>query len=622
MGLPGLYGHVKKHPDMFHERHLRDTKLVIDGLGLLRHLYEGLESKFGGEYPQYHQNCTLFFDNLQRCGITAYIVFDGAWDLDDKKFKTLLKRHKEKLHVAQAVSKERRYHGQRMLIPAFALRILQDMARDRSDVFAVTADFEADDEIVGLANHFKCPVLALDNDFFVYPLQGGYIPFPNLEWKNPEMLILDQESAKRPRKEYLSCSVFDSQDELCKTLGIKKDQLALLATIRGNDYMERDSLKAFHESVKVPYGGKGYDVLGKWIAKHHDKNADDILGEVLDIMKLSGEKRQEVENQAKLSIKMYSSTPESRLVEFFHGKTDVSPTSLEKASTSAATTTPLESASASGQSQKESTDTYEKLGLPSQMVQHIRAGKLHSMWVNVFVRREFIGLKQVENFHRTSANDISKDIRAILYGVILGKETKSVKEYDRESRSSRVMEKSVDIPQELENYGTLPVLDAIDEMSKEERKKLLLASLHQTESVSQEDLQLPMAVTRYWYQKLKSRQFINSIVRGLVVGFLMYPDESMVKVFNKYLKDLPNAIIDVLHPFAEWQSCLLYANDLNVLLNEPLPKFDMAKMFSGRQTQQLVELVNDKGGTFNKILDEFPSFKEKYLELWNYVKCK
>ena len=254
------------------------------------------------------------------------------------------------------------------------------------------------------------------------------------------------------------------------------------------------------------------------------------------------------------------------------------------------------------------------------------------MWVNVLTRREFISLKQLEYFSYHSANDTSKNIRAVLYGIIVGKEFESVKEYDRESTSCNVMEKVVKIPRELQNYGNLPSVDDIRQMSKEDAKKLLLASLGQTETVSHESLQLPMAVTRYWFHEVQS-EFLTCIAHGLLAGIILYTEEkNMMEVFCKearIMRELPHSIydvrngLDIRHELARWQSCLIYANDLNVLLNEPLPKFDISKLFSGRITHRLAELVKEKkGSTFNRILEDHPSFNDKFQELWRYVKAK
>ena len=653
MGLAGLYGFVSKHPDLFTEHRLRDTKLVIDGLGLLRFLYDKLDSRFGGEYPEYRKRCTKFFDNLRQCDITPYVVFDGAWDLDDRKYKTYLSRHQQKLKTAQAVSEERGWQKRATLIPVFALHILQDVAAEKDGVFTVTADFEADDEIVALANHFDCPVLALDNDFYIYPLSKGYIPFFKLIWQNVETSIKEVQSAKRQRSEYLVSSIFASQDKLCKKLGITKEKLFLLATIRGNDYLTMDTLKPFHEHIKLPYGGKAIGILGNWMEARQDKTVVEILGEVLDMLNYKEDKRKQVEKLAKESLQVYSGASGGYLIDVFKQKVDETQamstgntfaSAEEEASTSAqtihkivqssmsaqtyrgkdyastetsASTIPDDLSTTKSDSPKETTTCYEQLGLPVKMIQHLRKGTLHSMWVNVFAKGEFVSLKQVENFHDCSANDISKDIRAAVYGILLGGgKFQAVKEYDRETQSNRVAEKHVEVPQEIPQYGRLPSLHALDELSQEERKKLILATL-QTVSIPDVDdqLQLPVAVTKYWFNKLKCNDYI---ARGLVIGFLLYSDDDKFEAFSQQVKDIERPITRMRHAFAQWQSCLIYANDLNVLLNYPLPRFDIAKLFSGRKCQQLAELAS-KVDVFNKTVDSLPSLKDKYTKLWNFV---
>ena len=664
MGLAGLYGFVSKHPDLFTEYRLRDTKLVIDGLGLLRYLYAKLDSHFGGEYPEYRSRCISFFDNLRQCDITAYVVFDGAWDLDDRKYKTYLSRHQQKLKTARQVSEQHGWQKKATFIPVFALHILQDVAAKEDGVFTVTTDFEADNEIAALANHFDCPVLALDNDFYIYPLSKGYIPFAKLNWQNVETMIEKEERAKRQKSQFLLCSIFASQDELCKKLGITKDKLFLLATIRGNDYLTMDTLKPFHEHMKLPYGGKALGILGNWMEARQDKTVDEILSEVLSVLNLPEDKQKQVDELAKESMQVYSGASGGYLIDAFAEQkvdeaqttatektsTSAHPSAEEYASTSAQTTAhkiaqssmlaqkdhgkdnapnktlasmvPDDLSTTKSAFLKEAT-CYEQLGLPVEMIQNLRKGTLHSMWVNVFAKGEFISLKQVENFQDCSANDISKDIRAAVYGILLGGgKFKTVKEYDRETESYKVAEKDVEVPQAITQYGKLPSLDALNELSQEERQKLILATLNQTETIPDLDdqLKLPVAVTRYWFNKLECEDYM---ARGLVIGFLLHSDDDKLEVFNKQLPDLDRVWVDkrVRHAYAQWQSCLIYANDLNVLLNYPLPRFDITKLFSGKKCQQLAELASEESA-FNKIVDSLPALKDKYTKLWNFVSGK
>ncbi len=59
--------------------------------------------------------------------------------------------------------------------PLFLIHVFLDALREMRLKFYV-ADGEADRDIMSLANHFKCPVLSMDSDFYVFNLEGGFIP--------------------------------------------------------------------------------------------------------------------------------------------------------------------------------------------------------------------------------------------------------------------------------------------------------------------------------------------------------------------------------------------------------------------------------------------------------------
>ena len=47
------------------------------------------------------------------------------------------------------------------------------------------ADGDADIDIASLAIHRGCPVLSNDSDFYIFPLQYGYIPYSKFYWSDP-----------------------------------------------------------------------------------------------------------------------------------------------------------------------------------------------------------------------------------------------------------------------------------------------------------------------------------------------------------------------------------------------------------------------------------------------------
>ena len=308
------------------------------------------------------------------------------------------------------------------------------------------------------------------------------------------------------------------------------------------------------------------------------------------------------------SINTYSLEPESRLFKYFEGQT----TSCTTASSSSSKESSSKASSRKELAQQESLDVFQKLGLPTHTVQSLRKGYLHSMWINVYLKGELISLKQVEDFSQSSANDISKNIRAVIYGVLLRNRFEVVKEYDREATSSKATQKEVMVPKTLANYGDLPVLENIDKMTKEQLQQLVLAAL-ESDSVSQfpDHHQLPMAVTRYWYQK---SQVDKSTVDALLMSFLICSKSNT----KSHLEPSRH----IIHAYAQWQSCLIYANDLNVMLKSPFPEFDIDALFSGMNTHELAKTFGRKSEAIDTFLHELAPVKKNYQRMWDFVHDK
>ncbi len=151
---------------------LRDKKLVIDGFALCFTLYFAYYSNtwyYGGDYHEYYGRVCSFFANLQKNKIDTYVVMDGI-DIDQTKRKTTLKRTQDKnKEIAKLEITNKK------VSPLHLIQVFLDVLREKEIKFFV-ADGEADPEIASLANHFRCPVLSADSDFYVFKLEGGYIP--------------------------------------------------------------------------------------------------------------------------------------------------------------------------------------------------------------------------------------------------------------------------------------------------------------------------------------------------------------------------------------------------------------------------------------------------------------
>ncbi len=151
---------------------LTDTKLVIDGFALCFTLYFAHHSNtwyYGGDYHEYYDTVSSFFAKLQQNKIEAYVVLDGI-DIDQTKKATIRKRTLER---SKDIS--RLEIASKNVAPLHLIQVFLDILQEKHIKFCV-ADEEADCEIASLANQFRCPVLSQDSDFYVFKLEGGYIP--------------------------------------------------------------------------------------------------------------------------------------------------------------------------------------------------------------------------------------------------------------------------------------------------------------------------------------------------------------------------------------------------------------------------------------------------------------
>ena len=91
---------------------------------------------------------------------------------------------------------------------------------------------EADSEIASLAAAWNCAVLGNDSDFFIFDIEGGYIPLSFFGWKsNP-----------------LTAKIYH-RSKLASRFRIRPQLLPLLASLTGNDYVSADALMDFNSAL-------------------------------------------------------------------------------------------------------------------------------------------------------------------------------------------------------------------------------------------------------------------------------------------------------------------------------------------------------------------------------------
>ncbi|XP_059059309.1 protein asteroid-like [Achroia grisella] len=242
MGVRGLTTYVNLNQDLFLEHFLlHDSCVVIDGNSMCAQLYRCLNSfsAFGGDYDKYASYVKKFFKTFRKCNIVPYVIFDGGHET--RKLKTAYCRVKSKISGASRLDPVTQ--GYLQIFPLLFRNVFRQVLTEMQVPFTV-CEFEADDEIAVMARHLNCPVLSYDSDFFIYNV--SYIPFNTLDHK--PTCIEDGES----RFYALECKVYRVEFLTKNFGGLQEDMLPLLATLLGNDYVEKRVFKKFFSEFKLP----------------------------------------------------------------------------------------------------------------------------------------------------------------------------------------------------------------------------------------------------------------------------------------------------------------------------------------------------------------------------------
>ena len=153
--------------------------VLIDGSGVCYALYfrEKYRWDLGGEYDKFSYVVEHFFKEAHFKN--PIVVLDGCAGHDPSKLDTARRRREQSMREMERVQR----HDHRtpanasastkplMLISAF-----MDVLRKLGIEFHVV-DGEADTAVAALANHYKCPVLGSDSDYFMFELEEGFVHF-------------------------------------------------------------------------------------------------------------------------------------------------------------------------------------------------------------------------------------------------------------------------------------------------------------------------------------------------------------------------------------------------------------------------------------------------------------
>ncbi|XP_050577387.1 protein asteroid-like [Bombus affinis] len=244
MGIPGLTTYINNRSDLYLEYYeLHNTYLVIDGNSVccsIYNFYTKCNCAFGGDYDNYAQCVSHFFNDLLKCKVTPLVVFDGG--SENRKFRTTIKRTKEKIRVAWSFCPLNQRNMK--FFPLMLQEVFIDVMREKN-IRHVKCLFEADNDIASIAKILNCPVLSYDSDFYIYGTL--YIPFNTL----------DTYVVKNPNGNgYMKCCKIYKVENLLKSFkGLHQSMLPLAAILLGfsKDHVVR--VNSYHLNRSFKFDG-------------------------------------------------------------------------------------------------------------------------------------------------------------------------------------------------------------------------------------------------------------------------------------------------------------------------------------------------------------------------------
>uniref|UniRef100_A0A3Q4MBU4 Asteroid domain-containing protein n=1 Tax=Neolamprologus brichardi TaxID=32507 RepID=A0A3Q4MBU4_NEOBR len=350
------------------------TNLIIDGAALYYCLYYNsypkLDQRCGGDYPGFKDDVCKFFEALQDCEVTPYVILDGA--SGSEKQKILHSRLKRRLEDAKTIAETGSDGVQKTcnILPPLVKDVFIEILKEKDIKFKQCLG-EADPEVVSAANQKQCAVLSHDTDFCIYDVNKGFLPsFNNFEWKS-------KEDGKIPAKLY-------KRSKFCEHFKLDPALMPLFASIAGNDYsrLEDNGTFANESSSSREYSIKRLDGMLSFLSKVNLDGLNDSQKRERALSEALSHVGKEENQTFKLSIQKY--------------------VQLEKPSSE----------------------------LPSWVSKKVESGELTTFVISVVDQKTMMLTPVVEDFSQRSSYTAAYPIRQYFYGLLIGGQMCT--EYDRE----------------------------------------------------------------------------------------------------------------------------------------------------------------------------------------------
>ena len=162
---------------------------MIDGYAVLHELYANRQLDWlnGGRYSEQHKATLEFFEPLVRAGVKPIVVLDGGGS--ETNITDTVKRRDKDIDNFQADMRKQREnkdgdnHG-RYHLPPLSRHVFTNLLKQLDGVQVYIADGKAFHTILGLAEHFGCPVLTKSTSYCVSGITGGVVFYEDLDLTN------------------------------------------------------------------------------------------------------------------------------------------------------------------------------------------------------------------------------------------------------------------------------------------------------------------------------------------------------------------------------------------------------------------------------------------------------
>ncbi|XP_011409170.1 PREDICTED: protein asteroid homolog 1-like [Amphimedon queenslandica] len=542
MGITSLTKYMDSLPLHWKSTNVSRCPIVLDGLSFPYQLPGHFDWKFGGQYPAMRH----FFENLINTLLAQHVspihvVFHGIRQTD--KMDLLLHRRQvvqDTIWKVQLEEEVEPYHASSvhsLLMLQTFLKLLHNYQSD--EVRVHPADGDHTHLAVSLANAYDCYLVGENSDYFITPLQKGYIPLSKLAWSQPGSPVIGR--------------VF-KRDSFIASLNIEPDLIYAIPAFLGNDTLpnlvEETKLKRLvRENSR--YRGKDLQSTIKFLEKCHKLtglkyqiSSLDDGGEVLQKFEQSFEK-----SRKKYDIKCPFNYEEFKISIAF------------------------------------GSDNWKSI--PPWIVQQYKDYMFSPSLLAVFIRGVNFLRVVPDDCTRPASMIISRPIRLVIYALLI--EGSHVTEIIRQG--SKLIEDQIHLsghsdPMEISEMKLEP---------KEKRHnriyKTLMCSSHAL-SLLQEEWHLPVASVIFW-AKLAAIPRGDIYLKALVLSF--------AKCFHKSAAPCTPAFsLEALHLYAQWQCVYHDAILLNQVLALPLPYLSPANLFDGKFVTYYSQMSHDK---FRIILD-------------------